>query len=388
MGTEGRSAYLDNASTSWPKAPGVVEAVSSSLRDGGSPGRGIHASALSADRLVYSARKEIAALFRFADPARVIFTSGATESLNLVIRGSLAASQGALVSCMEHNAVMRPLRAMQRELAVDVATFVCDRSGRPDLRSFAEALGRKPDLLLFTAASNVSGALFPFEEMARTAASVSPGTLVGIDAAQAAGERPIDLSSFPFDFFCVSAHKGLLAPPGVGVLFLGPRASPRPLVYGGTGSDSDSEEQPLFLPDRYESGTRNLPGIAGVLAAVRWIAAEGVGDLARRRAGAADALRDGLSGMGGVVVHGPARTEERLSLFSVTLEGSVPLDELARGLDERGVACRMGFQCAPAAHRTLGTWESGGTIRLSPGPFTTREEIDLALAAFREVLHP
>ena len=386
MGAEGKAIYLDNASTSWPKAPGVVEAVSSSLRDGGSPGRGSHASTLSADRLVYSARKEIAALFRFADPARVIFTSGATESLNLVIRGSLAASQGALVSCMEHNAVMRPLRAMQREAGIDVATFACDGSGRPDLRSFAQSLGGKPDLLLFTAASNVSGALFPFEEMACMAATISPRTLVGIDAAQAAGERPIDLSSFPFDFFCVSAHKGLLAPPGVGVLFLGPRASPRPLVYGGTGSDSGSEEQPTFLPDRYESGTQNLPGIAGLRAAVRYVETQGVGELARRRRHAADGLREGLSRLEGVVLHGPLEKEEHLSLISLT-HRSVPLDEIARGLDQRGVACRMGFHCAPAAHRAIGTWASGGTIRFSPGPFTTQDEVDSALASLHEVLH-
>ena len=265
MGAQ-QTAYLDNASTSWPKAPGVAEAVASSLQDGGSPGRGSHASALSADRLVYAARKETAGLFGFADSSRVIFTPGTTESLNLVIRGTLASSQGVLVSGMEHNAVMRPLRAMEKEIGITVTEFACDRAGRPDPRSFKELLRRAPDLLVFTAASNVTGAVFPFEEMARMSAALSPGTLVAIDGAQAAGEMPIDLSSFPFDFFCLSAHKGLLAPPGVGVLFLGPRAAPRPLVYGGTGSDSGSEEQPLFLPgpirerDTEPPGDRRAPG--------------------------------------------------------------------------------------------------------------------------------
>jgi selenocysteine lyase/cysteine desulfurase len=385
MGAQPRPVYLDNASTSWPKAPGVVEAVEKSLREGGSPGRGSYAPALSSDRLIYAARKETAELFGFADASRVIFTPGTTESLNLVIRGTLAPSQTVLVSVMEHNAVMRPLQAVRRELGVTVAEFACDRSGRPDLGSFKELLGRRPDLLLFTAASNVTGTLFPFEEMARMAAAVSPGTVVGIDGAQAAGERPIDLSSFPFDFFCVSAHKGLLAPPGVGVLFLGPRASPRPLVYGGTGSDSGSMEQPQFLPDRYESGTQNLPGIAGLLAGVRYLCAQGVGELARRRSLASDRLRAGVSGLEGVMLHGPDGQEDRVSILSLTAR-AMPLDELARGLDTRGVACRMGFHCAPAAHRTIGTWESGGTIRLSPGPFTTPDEIDLALVSLREVL--
>ena len=381
-----RTVYLDNASTSWPKAPGVAQAVAASFQEGGSPGRGSHATALSADRLVYAARKEAAALFGFPDASRLIFTPGTTESLNLVIRGSLAPSQTAVVSAVEHNAVMRPLRAMEKDLGVTVAAFGCDRSGRPDLRSFADLLGHRPDMLLFTAASNVTGAVFPFEEMARTAATLSPGTLVGIDAAQAAGEKPIDLSAFPFDFFCVSAHKGLLAPPGVGLLFLGPRASPQPLVYGGTGSDSGSEEQPTFLPDRYESGTQNLPGIAGLRAAVRYVETQGVGELARRRRHAADGLREGLSRLEGVVLHGPLEKEEHLSLISLT-HRSVPLDEIARGLDQRGVACRMGFHCAPAAHRAIGTWASGGTIRFSPGPFTTQDEVDSALASLHEVLH-
>jgi cysteine desulfurase / selenocysteine lyase len=385
MGARPTSVYLDNASTSWPKAPGVVEAVASSLRDGGSPGRGSHDSAVSADRVVYAARKETAALFGFPESSRVIFTPGTTESLNLVIRGTLAHSQRALVSGMEHNAVMRPLRAMQRELGVTVAEFACDRSGRPDLHSFEELLGRTPDLLVFTAASNVTGTVFPFREMALIAAAVSPATLVAIDGAQVAGEIPIDLSSFPFDFFCLSAHKGLLAPPGVGVLFLGPRASPRPLVYGGTGSDSGSEDQPSFLPDRYESGTQNVPAIAGLLAAVRHAAARGVAELARQRTRAAEGLREGLSRLDGVALHGPDRREERLSILSMS-HRSIPLDELARGLDERGIACRMGFHCAPAAHRTIGTRASGGTIRLSPGPFTAPDEIDLAVASFREVL--
>jgi cysteine desulfurase / selenocysteine lyase len=385
MGARPASVYLDNASTSWPKAPGVVEAVAASLGDGGSPGRGSHASALAGDRLVYSARKETAGLFGFADSSRVIFTPGTTESLNLAVRGTLAPSNSVLVSGMEHNAVMRPLRAMEKEIGITVTGFACDRAGRPDLRSFEELLRRAPDLLVFTAASNVTGAVFPFEEMARMSAALSPGTLVAIDGAQAAGETPIDLSSFPFDFFCLSAHKGLLAPPGVGVLFLGPRAAPRPLVYGGTGSDSGSEEQPLFLPDRYESGTQNLPGIAGLLAAVRYVAAQGVGELARRRRRAAEDLREGLSRLAGVVLHGPAEPQQRLSLFSLT-HTTMPLDEVARGLDERGVACRMGFHCAPAAHRTIGTRASGGTIRLSPGPFTGQDEIDYALASFREVL--
>jgi selenocysteine lyase/cysteine desulfurase len=207
---------------------------------------------------------------------------------------------------------------------------------------------------------------------------------VCIDAAQAAGEIPIDLGAFPFDFFCASPHKGLLAPAGLGLLFLGPRASPTPLIYGGTGSRSESEEQPDLLPDRYESGTLNLPGIAGLLAAVRFLEKEGVATLAARRRRAADQLRAEISSVPGFRLYGPESAAQRLPLFSVTHD-SIPLDELALGLDRRGIACRGGLHCAPAAHRTIGTYDSGGTLRVSPGPFTSASEIDTAVRAFKEI---
>ncbi len=350
----------------------------------GSPGRGIHRGAISADRLVYEARTAAADLFRFADSARLIFTPGTTSSLNLILRGALQEGDIALVSGMEHNAVMRPLRALEKERRCKVHVFPCTSQGLPDMNAFREALGGAPKLLLFTAASNVTGALFPFQEMASLAARISPRTLIGIDAAQAAGEIPIDLGSFPFDFFCVSPHKGLLAPAGLGLLFLGPRADPAPLIYGGTGSRSDSEEQPDFLPDRYESGTMNLPAIAGLLAAVRYLAKEGVQKLSARRRGAEERLRDAVSSVSGFVIHGPHKPEDRLSLFSISHD-RIPLDELAMKLDEGGITCRSGLHCAPAAHRTIGTFGRGGTVRVSPGPFTTAGEIARAVSAFRKI---
>jgi cysteine desulfurase / selenocysteine lyase len=375
--------YLDNAATSWPKAPGVPESVRQSLREPyGSPGRGTHAGSVSADRLVHEARTITSELFGATDSSRLLFTPGTTFSLNLVLRGVLRPGSTVAVSSMEHNAVMRPLRAMEKELPCRVLTFACNSLGLPVMESFEEVLRASPSLLVFIAASNVSGALFPFREMAERAARVSPATLVCIDAAQAAGEVPIDLGSFPCDFLCASPHKGLLAPAGLGLLFLGPRASPAPLILGGTGSRSDSEEQPEFLPDRYESGTMNLPGIAGLLTAVRYLQREGVAKLAARRGRAADRLRAGLRELPGYVFHGP--DQDRLPLFSLTHD-TIPLDELARALDTRGIACRRGFHCAPAAHRTIGTSATGGTLRVSPGPFTTASEIDEAVAAFKEI---
>jgi len=370
--------YLDNAATSWPKAPGVAEAVARSLTEPfGSPGRGTHAGAVSADRLVFEARTAAANLFGFADTSRLVFTPGTTASLNLLLRGTLRRGAAVAVSAMEHNAVMRPLRVLERELGLSVRLF-------RDNDALLRVLKEKPDLLVFTSASNVTGEAFSFEDMARSAARLSPGTLVAIDAAQSAGEVPIDLGSFPFDFFCVSPHKGLLGPAGLGLLFLGPRAAPSPLVYGGTGSDSESEEQPAFLPDRYESGTQNFPAIAGLLAAVRYIQQTGVAALANRRKQSAECLRHGVTEIPGFRVYGPDSAARRLSIVSITHE-RIPLDEMARKLDELGVACRHGLHCAPAAHRTIGTLSSGGTVRLSPGPFTSQSDVDQALRALREI---
>jgi selenocysteine lyase/cysteine desulfurase len=377
--------YLDNAATSFPKAPGVPEAVARSLLEPfGSPGRGNHAGALSADRLVHAARTAAAGFFGFSDSERLVFTPGTTASLNLVVFGSLQVGDSVAVSGIEHNAVMRPLHALKTNRRCEVRAFPCDHEGFPDMEAFRETLKGKPKLLLFTAAGNVTGTIFPFREMAELAARLSPQTLVGIDAAQAAGELPIDLGSFPFDFFCVSPHKGLLAPAGLGLLFLGPRANPAPLVYGGTGSRSESEQQPDFLPDRYESGTMNLPAIAGLLAALAYLSREGVPALLARRRHSAEMLRETLASTSGFIVHGTDRRGERLPLFSLSHE-RIPLDELAMALDERGIACRTGLHCAPAAHRTIGSLARGGTVRVSPGPFTTEEETERAAAAFREI---
>jgi cysteine desulfurase / selenocysteine lyase len=378
-------AYLDNAATSWPKAPGVAEAVARTLSEPfGSPGRGAHAGTLSADRLVFAAREAAARTFGFTASERVIFTPGTTASLNLVINGTLDTGDTVLVSGMEHNAVMRPLRAAERERGCTVRVFPCDREGMPSREAFRKALQGKPRLLLFTAGSNVTGSRFPFEEMAVTAARVSPDTLIGVDAAQVAGEIDVTLGAFPCDFFCISPHKGLLAPAGIGLLFLGPRANPRPLVRGGTGSASESEEQPEFLPDKHESGTLNLPGIAGLAAALDFIGREGVRALAVRRAAAADALREGIAALPGYTLHGPTRAADRLPLFSLT-HATIPVDELAVVLDERGISCRHGLHCAPAAHRTIGTLATGGTVRVSPGPFTTHAEIADAIHAFEQI---
>ena len=375
--------YMDNAATSWPKAPGVAEAVARSLSEPfGSPGRGTHPAAVSAERLVFEARTAAAALFQFPEPARLIFTPGTTSSINMVLRGTLRPGALVAVSGMEHNAVMRPLRVLEKELRLTVRVFPSDPEGWPDLKAFRRIMGEKPSLLFFTSASNVTGTAFPFAEMAQSAAGISPDTQIGIDAAQ--GEVPIDLGSFPFDFFCVSPHKGLLSPAGLGLLFLGPRAAPAPLVYGGTGSDSQSEEQPAFLPDRYESGTQNLPAIAGLLAAARCIGETGTAVLAARRRNAAESLREGIADLPGFRVFGPRNPERRVSILSIAHE-RMAVDELARALDERGISCRHGLHCSPAAHRTIGTLSSGGTVRVSPGPFTTQGEVDQTLEALRQI---
>ena len=373
--------YLDHAATSHPKAPGVVEAVRQALEGGfGTPGRGAHGPALEAARLQFRVREACARSLGRADAERLIFTRNATEALNLVIQGSVPDGGTVAVSSLEHHAVMRPLRMLEATRGVQVRVVPFDACGNPDPAALRTVLGLRPDLMVLTTASNVTGARTPVEAMAEACAA--RGVPLCLDASQTVGHRPLPRVAATL---CFSGHKGLLGPAGTGGVHLAPDLDPRPLILGGTGSRSDEELQPEALPDRYESGTPNLPGLAGLGAALGFLEATGWERIQARERALCETLARGLVALPGVRLHGPGPGDPREPVLSVSVEGWDP-GELALALDQRGICVRAGLHCAAAAHRTLGTLASGGTLRFSPGFSTTDAEIQATLEALEDLL--
>ncbi len=385
--------YLDHAATAGPRHPEVIEAVAAVLRDGlGNPGRSGHTVSIRAARLLEESRSTIASFFGVSDPSRLVFTPGATASINVVLRGHLRPGDTVLVSPWEHNAVMRPLRWMEREqgVRVEIVPPLRAADGRPhglDLGALRERLAAGPVRMVATvAASNVTGEALPVPDIA--ALAHARGATVLIDAAQGAGALDLRLERDQIDFLAVTGHKSLEGPAGIGALALLDPEQVEPLVRGGTGSRSEAEEQPPFAPDRFEAGTQNLPGIAGLGAAIGRLRRVGTEATAARHRERRGWLVARLREIPGVEVHHPAgeRGDEPgwLAVVSFTVAGCDP-GALALALDRRGVACRPGLHCAPRAHRTLGTWPAG-TVRFSPGPECIEAEIEEAIAALNEAI--
>jgi cysteine desulfurase family protein len=380
--------YLDNAATSWPKAPGVSAAMVRFLEEvGANPGRSGHRLSIEAGRIVDDAREALAQLFRAPDPLRVIFTANATEALNLALQGLLRPGDHVVTSSVEHNSVMRPLRALE-STGVALTVVPCAPDGTLDPARLEAAIGPTTRLIGITHASNVVGTLLPVAEAGRIARRRD--LLLLVDAAADAGAFPIDVVEEQIDLLAFTGHKSLYGPMGTGGLVIGDRVDParlRPLKWGGTGSRSDREEQPAFLPDCYESGTLNAVGLAGLAASVRWLLERGVEAIRERQVELVQHLIDGLSSIEGVTVHGTCDARRQVAPVSFTLRGISPSDAALRLDEEHGVLCRVGLHCAPAAHRTIGTFPAG-TIRFAAGTFNTEAEIDAAIAAVAALVPP
>jgi len=378
--------YLDHAATSWPKPPEVLRSMADFLeRAGGNPGRSGHRLSIAAGRIVYDAREAVAELFNAADPLRVIFTMNATHALNLALRGLLRPGDRVVTSSIEHNAMMRPLRGLERQ-GVALTVVPCAADGTLEPADLARALEGGARLVALNHGSNVTGTLLPVTEAATLAHRA--GALLLVDAAQTAGVLPIDVRAMGIDLLAFTGHKGLQGPPGTGglVLAAGVDASLiEPLMRGGTGSRSEFEEQPDDLPDKYESGTPNGVGIAGLGAGVRFVMARGIETIRGHEVALTRALIEGLRAIPGVTVHGPLDPELCTATVSFTVAGR-RVSEIGYRLDEEhGVLTRVGLHCAPAAHRTIGTFPEG-TVRLAAGMFTTLDDIREAVAAVATVV--
>jgi cysteine desulfurase family protein len=374
--------YLDNAATSWPKPSAVIRAVSDALVYGaGNPGRTSHNSAMHAGEIIFECRERLARLFGATNPLRICLTSNTTEALNLAIKGLLQAGDHAICSGMEHNSVWRPLVALE-ERGVSFSVAQADVTGFVRVESVARQLRPNTKLIAIVHASNVNGVIQPIAEIA--SAAHSHGVSLLVDAAQSAGSIPIDVVAMGIDLLAFPGHKGLLGPQGTGGLYVSEQLELRPLKEGGTGSESNNPHQPLFLPDRLESGTLNLPGIAGLGVAARLLLETGIETHREHEAEMTRRLLDGLTQIKDIIVYGPPSSVERAAVVSFNICGMAPVT-VARELELRAdIASRPGLHCAWLAHKTLGT-DATGTVRLSPGPGTTLDEIDTALDVVRQL---
>lgn len=350
-------------------------------RMGANPGRADHGMARKASRLIAETREGIARLLNIPDARRVIFTCNATEAINLALKGLLQAGDHVLTSSMEHNSVIRPLMALRKE-GVSFDIVPCSGEGVCGLRRLKGAVKKKTRLIVLTHASNVTGTVLPIEEAGAFARS--RGILFLVDASQTAGLVPIDVQGMNVDLLAAPGHKSLYGPQGTGFLYVGRGIEIRPLKEGGTGTDSESDEQPVALPHALESGTLNTPGIAGLGAGVSFVLQEGVERIRKREMQLTRQLMGGLKKLKGVRLYGP-EAEGRVPVVSFNV-GSMNPAEVAFLLDEMyRIAVRSGLHCAPQAHRTLGTFPFG-TVRASMGFFNTGEEMDALLRALRTIL--
>ena len=376
--------YFDNASTSFPKAEGVAEAVYHYMKDCGcNINRGGYDEAYQAEEIVLRTRQQLTELFHGPDCRNVVFTRNITESLNVLLKGFLKAGDHVLVSAMEHNAVMRPLTQLT-EQGVSFDRIPCGTDGTLDVSAMDRLLRENTRAVVMLHASNVCGTLMPIETVG--AFCHAHGLRFILDTAQTAGVFPIDMEAMHIDALAFTGHKGLLGPQGIGGFLLQPDMVPlvQPLIAGGTGSISHEEQMPSFMPDRFEAGTMNLPGIMGLHAALCWLERETIDAVRSHELELTERFLSGALDIPCLRVVGRRDISGRAGVVSVVPENADPAlvaDALGR---EYGIMVRVGLHCAPNAHKTLGTFPTG-TIRFSFGRWNTPQQVDTALSALREL---
>lgn len=375
--------YFDNAATSCPKPPEVRAAVLRYLDDvGASAGRGAYREAREAGAILDRCRAALARLLNGGRPEQVVFTLNCTDALNLGLKGCLRDGDHVVTTWMDHNSILRPLHHLEERGLVSVTRVRASPVGVVDPLRIREAITPKTRLVAMLHGSNVAGSLQPVAEVAEICRS--RGVLLLVDAAQTLGTVPIDVRALGVDLLAFPCHKGLMGPTGTGGLWISERVDLRPLREGGTGSKSEDAVQPPFLPDRYEAGSHNLLGIAGLLGALEFIGRMGIESIAAHKRMLIARFLEGFAAIPGIVLHGPRDPARKVAVFSISVPGADPLAFGRRLDDEAGVKVRSGLHCAPFAHRTLGTWP-GGTVRFSPGFFTTAGDVDAALDAVRRL---
>lgn len=387
MTTEDR-IYLDNAATSWPKPSSVCDAVDAYLRHIGAPaGRGAYREAGDIDQRIEGVRRDVAHLIDAPDPHTVVFAGSGTDALHLALHGAIGAGDHVVTTVCEHNSVLRPLDAMQTHLNIRVTRVPCSKEGRVAVRDIQKALRDDTRLVIMIHASNVTGAVQPVAEVGALLRNHNAWFLV--DAAQTIGSLPLSVRELAADMLCAPGHKGLLGPLGTGVMYLRPGMERhlRCVRAGGTGTQSHQDRQPESMPDKYESGNLNVPGIVGLGEGVRFVTARGVSNIHQHVCRLCDRLVRSLRQIDGVEIVGPDDRQGCVGVVSIRVRGFDP-QEVAAMIDAtHRVQVRAGFHCAPRMHIALSTADQGGTIRFSPGPWTTLQQVDVASEAIDELVH-
>lgn len=400
----GRTIYLDNAATSFPKPPQVLEAMAYFMECvGANPGRSGHPLAREAAQIVQNARDNLARLFNIDDPSRICFALNVTDALNTVFHGFLESGDHIVTTAMEHNSVLRPLVYLQESGHIQLDIAPCDRKGFLDIEALARLVRKETKLVVLNHASNVCGTI---QDVGAVRNAIDDIPLL-LDTAQTAGCLPLDVKAMGVDFLAFTGHKGLLGPQGTGGLWVREGLALPPFRRGGTGSVSEDVHHPAFMPDALEAGTQNNVGIAGLGAAVDFILREGVEKIRRHEQELTTAFLKGIWDMYSVAIYGPLKAEQQTATISITLdatlgeesggnigcgainlawfEDDVAVDEAEKSLSERhDVLVRVGLHCAPFAHKTLGTFPEG-TVRISFGYFNTLQDVEAAVEAVRHL---
>ncbi|MDF2921105.1 MAG: Selenocysteine lyase [Paenibacillaceae bacterium] len=375
--------YLDNAATSWPKPAQVAEAMATCVREyAANPGRGGHQLAVQASRTLFQTRVQLAKLFNIRNANDIVYTSNTTEGLNLAIKGFFKPGMHMISTGIEHNSVRRPLEYLARRQGAQISYLKTEQRGYIDLKQLEQEIRANTGLVVVNHSSNLLGNIQPMAEVGQICAQ--KGIRLLVDAAQSAGVIPVDVEAMGIHMLAFPGHKGLMGPQGTGGLYIHPDIDLEPLLHGGTGSQSEAVDQPNVRPDRYEAGTLNTPGIAGLGEGVRFVLQTGVEIIHAKEYMLCQELMEGLLGIDGVQVLGPDLGENRTGIVSFRL-ANADASEVAFILDQSfQIAVRAGYHCTPLAHESAGTLETGA-VRSSVGWFTTKEDIAALIEAVKEI---
>jgi cysteine desulfurase family protein len=377
----GKLIYFDNAATSWPKPDKVIKAIIDyQNKFAANPGRSGHRMSLESARMIFETRMKITKFFNGDEPLNLIFTQNVTHSLNIVVKGLLKQGDHIITTSMEHNAVMRPINELLKIKKIEMSSIKCTTEGKVDINEVKKSIKTNTRIIFMTAASNVTGTVMPLEEVGKIAKE--KGIIFCVDAAQAAGVIPIDVKKMNIDLLAFTGHKSLFGPTGIGGLYIkkGLEVNIEPLLTGGTGSRSEFEIHPDFMPDRFEAGTPNVLGIAGLNAGIDFVNSIGLDEICKHEHKLLKYFIDEVNKNDRINIYGSKNLENRIGVVSFNILDKPP-SEISEILDEKfSIMSRPGLHCAPSAHKTIKTFPQG-TVRFSFNFFNTIEEVEIAVNA-------